>query len=279
MLRLAARKISGATSTQAEESSRIFWNHMFDFYTRHNLQASNKNYEAMAPFLSLDTASSVLDAGCGIGNGFSILQKHASKPLKFSMLDISDESVARAKLEYGEKVDVRRGNAESMPYKTGQFDVYVGNGLLEIVNNPEWVMTEAFRTLKSGGKAGFSLYGRMGICNVLRIYKIISNSLRLEKGTFTPKFELSEPEKVKIMLKNAGFDHTLSFYEQYHYPKLSVDELFANYWENPALQEEAKAHGKQKQLEKVIRDELVNIIEVKEEPLIFESLIIVASKP
>jgi hypothetical protein len=119
----------------------------------------------------------------------------------------------------------------------------------------------------------------MGICNVLRIYKKIANSLRLERGTFSAKFELSEPERVKAMVKNAGFGQCLSFYEQYHYPQLTVDELLSTFLDNPLLQEEAKTLGKTKQLESVIREELFNIIEVKEEPLIFESLVIVAAKP
>ncbi|OMJ68282.1 hypothetical protein SteCoe_34307 [Stentor coeruleus] len=279
MLRILSRAISAAPSTTSEEATRKFWNSMSEFYTKHHLQISNKNYQAMAPFLSLSTASSLLDAGCGIGNGYPIFAKHAGKALKVSMIDISDENVSKAKAIYGDKADIRRSNAESLPFKPNQFDAYVANGLLEIADNPDWVIAEAFRTLKSGGHAAFSLYGRMGICNVLRIYKRIANSLRLERGTFSAKFELSEPEKVKAMVKNAGFGQCLSFYEQYHYPQLTVDELISIFLDNPLLQEEAKTLGKTKQLESVIREELFNIIEVKEEPLIFESLVIVAAKP
>ena len=266
------------TAGVAEETSRKFWNTMADFYSRYNTELSNKNYEAMSEFLNLDTATSLLDAGCGSGNGYSVLSKHSKSTTKIHMVDISDEFISRAKNSYGDKADVRRANAESLPFKSNTFDAYVANGLLEIADNPEWVITEAFRTLKSGGRAAFSLYGRMGICNVLRIYKIIGNSVRLEKGTFKPRFELSEPEKVKALLKNAGFEQCISFYEQYHYPQLTVDELFRNYWDNPVLLEEAKAAGKEKQLDAVIKEELSNIIEVKEEPLIFESLIIIAHK-
>lgn len=279
MLRIFSRAIASVPSTAAEETSRKFWNSMSGFYTKHHLEISNKNYHAMVPFLSLNTASSILDAGCGVGNGYPIFLKAAGKSIKVSMIDISDENVSKIKASHEDKVDVRRGNAESLPYKANQFDAYVANGLLEIADNPDWIIAEAFRTLKSGGHAAFSLYGRMGICNVLRIYKRIANTLRLERGTFSAKFELSEPEKVKAMLKNAGFGQCLSFYEQYHYPQLTVDELVSTFSDNPILKEEAKSFGKTNQLDQVIREELSNIIEVKEEPLVFESLIIVANKP
>lgn len=274
------RKVAAATpAAVAEETSRKFWNTMADFYVKYSIEPSDKQYEAMAPFLNLDKAKSILDAGCGTGNGFPILSKYTEKSPKFSMIDISDEFVKRTKGLYGDKADVKMANAESLPYKDNVFDVYVANGLLEVADNPDWVIHEAFRVLKSGGVAGFSLYGRMGICNLLRIYKIIGNTLSLDKGTFNPRFELSEPEKVKALLKSGGFSNCVSFYEQYHYPQLTVQELFHNYWDNPILHEEAKAVGKINQLEAVIKQELGNIIEVKEEPLIYESLIIIAHKP
>ena len=280
MFNIIFRRVNTSTpAAVAEESSRKFWNTMADYYTLYSIESSNKNYEAMAPFLGIAKATSILDAGCGIGNGYPILSKFAKGSPKYSMLDISDDFITRAKAQYGDKAEIKRANAESLPYKDNSFDVYVANGLLEVADNPDWVVHEAFRTLKSGGRAGFSLYGRMGICNVLRIYKTIGNSLNLEKGTFSAKFELSEPEKVKALLRGAGFERFLTFYEQYHYPELTVPELFKNYWDNPVLHEEARSTGKLKQLERVITEELSNIIDGKGQPLIFESLIIIAHKP
>jgi ubiquinone/menaquinone biosynthesis C-methylase UbiE len=278
MQKIILRKLATAVQS-GEEASRKFWNTMSDFYHKHSQEGTKKNYEAIAPFLSLKSASSLLDAGSGVGDGFPILTAISSPNLKVTLLDISDENVSKAKAKYGDKAEIKRGNAESLPFKPNSFDAYIANGLLESVDNPDWVINEAFRTLRPGGKAAFSLYGRMGICNVLRIYRIISNTLRLEKGNFLGKFELSEPEKVGVLLKNAGFVNPMQFYEQYHYPQLSVDELFSMYCDNPVLQEEAKAKGKTKQLEKLIKDELENILEVKQEPLTFESLIFIATKP
>lgn len=278
MQRLVLRKF--ITAAQAsEEATRKFWNTMSDFYEKYNAEPSKKNYEAMAPFLSMNSCSTLLDAGCGSGYGLPIMQAASKNTLKISMIDISDENVQKVKSRYSDAVDVKRGNAESLPYKSNTFDAYIANGLLEIVDNPEWVVSEALRVLKPGGKAAFSIYGRMGICNILRTYKVISNSLRLDKGTFSARFELSEPEKVTAMFRNVGFSSFIHFYEQYHYPQLDVKQLFGMYWDNPILQEEAKAKKKSKQLEEVIKEELYDIIEVKQEPLILESLIFVATKP
>ena len=91
----------------------------------------------MAPFLNLEPGNLVLDAGCGLGNGFPILSDSFSKSLKYFMVDISDDFVNKAKSVYGEKAEIKRANAESLPFKPNTFDAYIANGLLEIVDNPD----------------------------------------------------------------------------------------------------------------------------------------------
>jgi len=263
--------------SQYEEGTRKYWNHIGDWYVKYNLENSNKMYKAMAPFLKLENAKSVIDAGCGAGNGAQVLQSYAPNA-NFTLVDISDDLVTKAQGLNLPRTQVRRENAEFLTDPDGTFDVYISNGLLEIVDNPSWLIHEAYRVLKPEGTAAFSIYGRMGICNTLRIYKSIKMKLKLRKGISEPRFELSDPEKAKALIKDAGFRDIKYFYEQYHFPSLEPKDVFGLYWENPVLREGAEQEGKTKELEKAILEELEDILYEKEEPLIYEALILTGSK-
>lgn len=147
-----------------------------------------------------------------------------------------------------------------------------------MVENPEWMVNEAYRVLKHGGVTALSIYGRMGPCTALRLYKTLRMRLRLRKQAAEPKFELSDPEKVKEIFKRAGFSKVLYFYEQYHYPNLDYKELFDLYYNAPTLREPAEKEGKLEDLKKLIEEELNKILVDREELLTYESMILVAHK-
>lgn len=112
-----------------------------------------------------------------------------------------------------ERTKILKANAELLPFNAGSFDRYVSNGLLEMVDNPDWVFNEAYRVLNNGGIAGFSLHGRMGLCTSLRLYKVLSMRMRLRSQIQELNFDLNDPDKVKDLAKRAGFSKVLYFYE------------------------------------------------------------------
>ena len=144
-----------------------YWDKVAKWYIKYNFGNSNKIYRAMAPFLNLSKAGKILDAGCGAGNGISILREFSGPNATFVMLDNSAELLKIAK-ETEPNVEALLESADSMSFKSQTFDTYVANGLIEIVPNSEWVLNEAYRVLKPGGMIGFSIYGRMGLCNTVR---------------------------------------------------------------------------------------------------------------
>mmetsp|Transcript_4579 Transcript_4579/g.4443 ORF Transcript_4579/g.4443 Transcript_4579/m.4443 type:complete len:284 (+) Transcript_4579:10-861(+) len=277
--KLIARLITTQSVPQTElsEGSRMFWNKVADWYIKYNHENSTKMYETMASFLRLDKANKVIDAGCGSGNGVEAMKKFASPNTNFTLVDISDVFVEKARAA-NPGVEVYQQDAESLSFHDATFDVYISNGLLEIVKKPDWVVSEAYRVLKPGGVASFSIYGRMGICNTLRIYKSIRNKLGIKRGTAEPRFELADPEKVKALVKSIGFKRACYFYEQYHFNVIDPKDIFGMYLDNPVLREGAKHIGKSHEFENLVKQELEEILFEKEEPLIYEALVVTAYK-
>ncbi|CAG9317448.1 unnamed protein product [Blepharisma stoltei] len=266
-----------APQTELSEATRRYWNRVGDWYLKYNYENSTKMYETMASFLRLEKAKKVLDAGCGAGNGVPAMKKFAGPNTKFTLVDISDYFVQKAR-ESNPGVEVLQQDAEALSFNDSSFDVYISNGLLEIVKKPDWVVSEAYRVLKPGGVASFSIYGRMGICNTLRIYKSIRNKLGIKRGTAEPKFELADPEKVKALVKSVGFKRVVYFYEQYHFNVIEPKDIFGMYLDNPVLREGATQVGKSHEFENLVKQELEEILFEKEEPLIYEALVVTAYK-
>jgi len=80
----------------------------------------------------------------------------------------TNEEVKEAKEPYFNKflnVFVERADACNLPYESSIFDIYFGGMLLQEVNNPFSAIKEAFRVLKKGGRAGFTIPDSMGADN------------------------------------------------------------------------------------------------------------------
>ena len=88
-----------------------------------------------------------LDVGCGTG----AISKALKKFTKVISCDFSDESVRYSKIRNPD-IEVIRGNAESLAFKSNMFDVLVSSDLLEHVENDNKAMKEFNRVLKKDGK-------------------------------------------------------------------------------------------------------------------------------
>lgn len=106
----------------------------------------------------LPSPTSVLDIGCGAGLLTQFLSSYGHK---VSGIDLSEKSLEIArKKDVQQKIDYRSGNAAILPFKDGQFDVVCAMDLLEHVENPEQVIAEASRVLKTGGLFFFHTFNR-----------------------------------------------------------------------------------------------------------------------
>jgi ubiquinone/menaquinone biosynthesis C-methylase UbiE len=91
----------------------------------------------------------VLDLGCGTGNVLMRLEKH--EELKLHGLDLSENMIEIAKKNLSDRVELKIGDSEDIPWQDEAFDVVVCNASFHHYPNPEKVLLEIKRVLKSGG--------------------------------------------------------------------------------------------------------------------------------
>ena len=138
-----------------------------------------------------------------------------SDTVKLEVLETAD---AHAVEDFDPTSDCKRvfvtiANNEKLPYPDASFDRYISNLSLMLVDNHLNQISEAYRVLESGGTAGFSVVGREE--NVLHhsvpreAFKAIG--INHQKPLKNPS-HLSNPEKLKADLENAGFNNIKLFF-------------------------------------------------------------------
>ncbi len=119
-------------------------------FSKGDLKSDIKFYHQMLDHLNVpyNNKLRLLDIACG--NGYFL--KEAEKRVRCFGVDISDVAIAKAK-KIAAKSDVRRGEAESLPYKDNYFDYITCIGSLEHFIKMEKALSEMRRVLKNGGLA------------------------------------------------------------------------------------------------------------------------------
>ena len=91
----------------------------------------------------------VLEVGCGTGHWTKWLREGLG--MRVVGLDLSEGMLAVAKGRLPE-VPLVRGDATSLPFKDGSFDVVVAVTVLEFVPEPKKVLDEMWRCVRPGGR-------------------------------------------------------------------------------------------------------------------------------
>ncbi|MGQ0673276.1 MAG: methyltransferase domain-containing protein [Hyphomicrobium sp.] len=124
---------------------------------------ANPHRLAAIPF-----GATVVDIGCGAGMDL-LLEARAVGPRGRAIgIDMTESMAARARAGARtsgiENVDVRLGDALSLPVESGSADVVISNGVLNLTPDKEVAFGEVFRVLKPGGQF---LYGDIVVATEL----------------------------------------------------------------------------------------------------------------
>jgi len=107
----------------------------------------------------------ILDIGCGTGY-FTRLLRGKYKKADITALDLSESMVTTTRkgharrLPWHGKHHHATGNAASLPFRSGSFDLVCSNLAMQWVPEPELMLKEMRRVLAPGGLILFSTFGR-----------------------------------------------------------------------------------------------------------------------
>jgi arsenite methyltransferase len=115
------------------------------------------NPHRMGPF---GDASVVADIGCGAGMDLLLAAKSVGPRGRAIGIDMTgsmtERAISAARIAGLENVEVRLGDAMSLPLDNESVDAVISNGVLNLVPDKSIAYSEVFRVLKPGGRF---LYG------------------------------------------------------------------------------------------------------------------------
>ena len=104
----------------------------------------------------IHAGETVLDIGCGAGMDLLLTARRVGPTGKAIGVDMTDAMIERASASARDaglaQVEVRKGDATSLPVETGSVDVVTSNGVINLVPEKQRAFDEIMRVLKPSGR-------------------------------------------------------------------------------------------------------------------------------
>ena len=105
---------------------------------------------------AIHAGETILDIGCGAGMDLLLAAQQAGPEGHAIGVDMTDAMIERARKSAGaiglRQVEIRKGDATSLPVADASIDVVSSNGVLNLVPEKERAFAEIVRVLKPGGR-------------------------------------------------------------------------------------------------------------------------------
>jgi SAM-dependent methyltransferase len=128
----------------------------------------------------IEEGSTVVDIGCGAGMDLLLAAKSAGPRGRAIGIDMTESMAEKARASARaaglDNVEVRLGDAMSLPLEDSSADVVISNGVLNLTSDKSVAFGEVFRVLKPGGRF---LYADIVVANEL------SESIRKDVDLWT----------------------------------------------------------------------------------------------
>ena len=255
------------------------WNKLASSYASKVSQVILKGYYALLPYLRLSEAQVVVETACGPGNGFELLRQDLPATAKILANDISPRLVELARAKELDNVEVVEAVNEALPYADGIADRYVSSMALHLVEFPEKMLAEAFRVLKPGSIAAFSIFGDRSHCSITNIAVQCLEKHAPEQ--FRSPFHLSDLSTLRAIITAAGFRPVIIFDEMSYLAELERVHLVDHLLRHTMVEgvygdlEEGKKEAFRADLRALVHAE----IEINQKPLGVQFRIAIAFKP
>ncbi|MCK5497116.1 MAG: arsenite methyltransferase [Hyphomicrobiaceae bacterium] len=158
------------------------------------------NPQAMA---SLVPGETVLDLGAGAGFDSFLAAHRVGPDGRVIGVDMTAEMVAKARSNAAragfENVDFRLGEIERLPVADGEIDAIISNCVINLSPEKSYVVSEAFRVLKPGG--------RLAISDIVAT-AVLPDSVKQDMALFTGCMAgASSIDELESMLGKVGFEN------------------------------------------------------------------------
>jgi len=105
---------------------------------------------------AVGAGETVLDIGCGAGMDLLVAARRVGPTGKAIGVDMTEAMIERARASAAalglEHVEIRKGDATSLPVEDSRIDVVISNGVLNLVPEKEAAFAEIARVLRPGGR-------------------------------------------------------------------------------------------------------------------------------
>ena len=171
--------------------------------------------------LQLESATEVLEIGCG-GGGAGVEMFHRTRArgtVNLTLTDLSQEMINITKsrfksLDHSDSVTIERADAQALPYPEGRFDRILSCLNLMIVPDPQAVINECARVLKSEGIAVFVVWGRPEYSHMMTLTGKALKEVGLELAPpARSNFHLGGRDTLREMLLASGFNQVRRWYQ------------------------------------------------------------------
>jgi ubiquinone/menaquinone biosynthesis C-methylase UbiE len=153
----------------------------------------------------------VLDIACGTGNTALMARARGAA---VTGLDLTPELLAIAQKRAAEagydNITWKEGDAESLPFPDGTFDVVVSSCGLMFAPDQQQVANEVARVTRRGGRIAIQAWTREG--GVGRMFKVTNGYVSPPAGVPSP-FEWGDEAKVKVLLGPSFKDYRFERYD------------------------------------------------------------------
>ena len=268
-----------AVQVKTTDQLREHWNRMAEHFSRTSAKLSGKIYQSILPYLRLNEVEVVVETACGDGRGIELMLQQLPSTGKVLASDISSVFLDMVRAKNLERVELVEASNEALPYGDAVADRYVSSMSLHLVESPERMAAEAFRVLKPGGIAAFSVWGDRDKATLFDLMMCMREKYATHH-TRSP-FHLSDISTLKSLLRSAGFTRVITFDDFAYMPILDLDTIltsFANHPDFKPIYDELDDEKKERFREDM-RCYLHTVLKVRQQPLAIQGRIAIAFKP
>jgi SAM-dependent methyltransferase len=182
--------------------------------------------DALLDAAAVRAGTRVLDVGCGSGD---LCAAAAARGARATGVDLA-EGMLRAAREAHPELDLRRANAEDLPFADASFDAALAAFLVNHLPHPERGAAELRRVVAPGGRVAVAMWDRpervefLGLFDAAMRAANINRQLAFPPGP--PAIRFADDGELRALLEGAGLEGLEIAPVRFAYAIADLDELW-----------------------------------------------------